>query len=580
MHLRTIAERAAKLTTVSDETGVGQEAQQVDLGQVSLPRLLFALLRQRFSGTVTVQQPPPSIGNRQIWFRGGMPVFTDWVAPAEVLGQVLIAQRTINEDQLLRALEAMAEHGGLLGQHLLQHGALDRPSLLEGLRRQCVRKLIGLFGLRAGTVHVQVAHTHEIDADLLPANALGLILSGVGVAFDETRISDELQSIVHAPLRATASLAKYRSHFRFRPADEPIIDALVSGGTIAELQGKTTAGRRRLLQLVYTLWACQMLRATGPAQQVATPSPAATAPTPTPTPRAPVPTPTPAAPSPQAAAAPVAQTSSPEPSGDDSGDTEFLAELAELEEKLAQGVHAFALFGLPLTATKRDVRGAWGDLSRKFHPDALQRQGRSDLRERVGHVFASLSEAQQILGDAEQREQLRATIEKGEFETTKDGHDATAQAHAAFRSEMIAKEADKLLRSNKFARALERYQEAASLSADEPDVVAAMAWCTYQTSPKAVHDSRIAYDTLATVIRDYPRTSRAHYFLGFVLVDQGNAPAAIDSFSKAGELDPRLIDAQRQARALKVKTGRPVQSARPAKPEKKRGGLRGLFGKK
>ena len=40
--------------------------QVVDLGKMSLPRLMFALLHRRFTGTVGLQQPAPEAGARQI----------------------------------------------------------------------------------------------------------------------------------------------------------------------------------------------------------------------------------------------------------------------------------------------------------------------------------------------------------------------------------------------------------------------------------------------------------------------------------------------------------------------------------
>lgn len=568
----------------------------MSLEQVSMPRLLFALLHQRFSGTLTLAQPSPFAGIRSVWVRGGMPVLTDWAAPAEMLGQLLLAQGLVGADQLERALESMARTGGLLGGHLVAMRAIDRPQLLEALRQQCTRKLLQLFGLAAGEVVVTVGEAAGLEADLVPVNVLGLMLSGVSVTYDEVRVESEMGPALHAQLRATGALARYRSHFRFRPADEPALAVLEQGTALAQLASLPGLGLRRATQLVYTLWACQMLRtgaaATEPAASpVAVPvPPRASMPTPPPVPpRAAAPTPIPSAPEP-AAATPVP---APRPRRDTpvdvlagasaskgADDASFVAELDALEAKLAKGAHAFELFGIPISAGKRDVRAAWGELSRKFHPDALQSQGRVHLHERVSKVFAALSEAQQLLGDADQRDKLRTAIEKGEHEPNKDGQDATARAHAVFQSELLAKEADKLLRVNRFDRALERYREAARYDADEPDLEAAIAWCEYQLSPKATADAARLQATLAKVIEVAPRIARAHYFLGFVLADLARPNAAVASFRMASQLDPRLIDAERQARAIELRTSGPKPAAQPSNKPSKGGGLKGLFGGK
>jgi tetratricopeptide (TPR) repeat protein len=542
---------------------------RVSLGQASVPRLLFALLHQRFSGTLAIEQPPPLAGPRSVWLRGGMPVLTDWAAPAEVLGQVLLGQGLVDAEPLQRALEAKARMGGLLGAHLVAMGAIDRPRLLEGLRQQCTRKLLQLFALREGEAVVTVGEPPGLEPDLVPVNVLGLVLAGVSVTYDELRVAAEMGPALNAQLHATAALARYRSHFRFRPADEPALAALEQGTQLAQLAGAPGMSPRRAAQLVYTLWACQMLR-TGVAR--------ASEPMPAPIPaRAPAPPPVPVSitPTPERAEAPRARRITPIDAGVPVAASEaaFVAELDALEAKLAKGVHAFELFGIPITATKRDVRSAWSELSRKFHPDALAAQGWGHLRERVSKAFAALSEAQQQLGDQEQRDKLRAAVEKGEHETAKDGQDATARAHAAFQSELLAKDGDKLLRANRFDRALDRYREAARYDADEPDLEAAIALCEYQLSPKAPADMARIYAALGKVIAQAPRIARAHYFLGFVLADQGRRAAAVESFRNAGQLDPRLIDAERQARAIELRAGGPS----PAAPSK-RGGLKGLFG--
>lgn len=579
-----------------------QGSKQVNLASVSLARLLFALLHQRFSGTVMIEQPVPHAGPRTVWFRGGMPVFTDWVVPTEVLGQILIAQRVIGEPELLRGLEAMAAQGGLLGRHLIAMGLLDRPRLLDGLRVQCSRKLGQIFSLREGAAVVTLG-SDSLEPDLLPINVLGLIQAGVGAVYDEARVESEMGPALRAPVQATAALSRYRSHFRFRPTDEAALAGLVRGTRVEELAGLPGLSTRRGAQLIYTLWACQMLRtggsipaAGGSAEISAAPAATASARPPAPVaapahvaasaaPRPPLAGPAPASPDaggpslPSAAAADPAELDEVLQAAATEGDDAFIEQLEALEAKIASGAHAFELFDLPLTASKRDVRRAWGDLSRRFHPDALRSQGRTTLNDRVNEVFAALSEANQVLADAEQRASLKEAIAKGEHEVSPDGKDATAKAHAVFQSELLAKEADKLLRATKFERALERYREAASYNPDEPDIKAAITWCEFQVAGRSPQQALLANDELSAIIEEWPNVARAHYFLGFVLAARGNPQGAISSFSRAVQIDPRLIDAERQARALRVKhaAATPVASSTS---KGRRGGLRGLLGRK
>jgi tetratricopeptide (TPR) repeat protein len=546
--------------------------------QVGMPRLFFALLHQRFTGTLSLEQPSPE-GVRTVWLAGGMPLFTDWLSPNDVLGQVLVELRAISEDELTEALGLMATQGGLLGAILKQRGTLDDTALAEGLRRQCLRKLVGTFALRSG--EVTVVSGEFVGADALGrVNVLELVLAGVSASYDEARIEGELGAAYRGPVIATQALPKYRPHFRFRNTDEPVVDALAIGGTIADIAARSGVSTKRVAQLAYVLWACQMLRvgasvsdpaSAPPRRPTPAPPPSALVPTPVPAPTparrptpARTPTPVPAAPEPTVAAASTEPTAA-----------EFAAELVEFERKLAASVDAFELLGVSLDAGKREARRAFSDLSRRFHPDSLAARNLGHLRERVSKVFAALSEAQMVLSDPDQRELLKQSIERGDKPGS--GDDPAAIARAAFESEMIAKDADKLLRAARFDRALEHYQRALALTPNEHDIVAAVSWCEYNMSPRDRAAAELADAKLAAVLAEAPNIARAHYFRGLVLKDLGLIDAAIGALTRAVEIDPRMIDAERHARALKAQ-----RQAQAAKPDKERGpfGIRGIFGKR
>jgi tetratricopeptide (TPR) repeat protein len=257
-------------------------------------------------------------------------------------------------------------------------------------------------------------------------------------------------------------------------------------------------------------------------------------------------------------------TPEPEP-----GDDDFLASLAEMERRIAADAHAFTLLGVELDAGKREVKHAFSELSRRFHPDALQSRGLGHLRDRVSRVFAALSEAQMVLSDPEKRDQLRDAVEHGV--TTSSGADATATARVAFESDLLAREGDKLLRGGRIDRALDQFRRALRLTPDEPDLQAAVTWCAYLQSAKARNDGVAAERQLASILKEAPNVARAHYFRGMVLKDLGAIDPAINSFQRAIDLDPRLVDAERHARILRATKQEQAKSGR---------GLGGLFGGK
>lgn len=591
-------------------------SQTLHLEKVSLARLFFALLHQRFTGTLQIEQLEPA-GMRTVWWDGGSPVFTDWVSPAHVLGDVLVQEGLVRPDDLSRALQVLATDGGLLGPVLVRMGVLDPNALAEGLRRQCTRKLMELFALRTGEA---VLTTGSIDAPdgLGRVNVLGLIYAGVTAHYDPMRVATEMGPELDGMMALTSAVQRYLSYFQFQLDDETVLKALAKRAEFDDLARLPGVTAPQAARVVYTLWACKMLRV-GAAAEVQDGEPIAidlkaaaavrrTATLPPATGRTPTqPTqsrgasrPTPADPSPRPAtgttsspstsrpatpatgttssptgsrAAPAVEPRRPTPADDapleHKSNEDFLVDLVALEARIRAGANPFALLGIGLDAGKREVKRAFSELSRLFHPDAMQARGLGHVRERVGSVFAALSEAQMLLSDQDKRDQIRAAVEAGGQATS--SADATAMARAAFESDVLVREGDKLLRGNRFDRALECYRRAHTLTPEEPELAAVIAWCEFNVGARSREDMIAAEKVIADVVSQAPNIARAHYFRGMLLKELGALDQALSALRKAMQLDPRLIDAERQARGI---------IAAKTEADARGKGLMGIFGKK
>ncbi|MCA9685836.1 MAG: hypothetical protein KC457_26910, partial [Myxococcales bacterium] len=461
-------------------------------GGFSFPRLLFALLRQRFTGTLTATQAEPP-GERTVWFRGGMPVFTDWSSSDDLLGELMLHEGIIDTLGHERGLAALRDSGGHLGEILLKQGLIDERQRTEALREQCSSKVAQIFapdalGSPAVTVTV-VDHDKGKNDELAQVNVLALILRGVEEHYGEAQISLELGDDLEGDLAATPALARYERQFGFEPDDAPILGALGRGVTLQSMMGPGV-DRARALNIIYTLWCCQMLRVgddavqaiakgataagaghqlganlgpspsksssrgrspkasasqTGPAQGAKAPPPPSAGksskppPPPAAKPAAP-PAPKPAAapaskPPPPPAAKPAAPK--PDPAAEDPTLPAFMAQLAELETRIAAEANAFVLFGLEIDADRKQIREVWAELSKTFHPDALEGLGRGHLHDRVEPVFAALSEAYGILGNKDERAKLASALEAG-GKNLKAGDDAAVIVRNAFEAEIMA----------------------------------------------------------------------------------------------------------------------------------------------
>jgi tetratricopeptide (TPR) repeat protein len=589
---------------------------------------LFALLRNRMTGTVTLHQVVPEPGTRTIWLRGGMPIFTDWTSPPDVLGEVLMAKAMVGPGAFEQGLTAMARDGGLLGQVLLDSGSIDQRTLAEALRAQCSRKLVHTFALKEGVVTVEAVEHGKGKADELvgQVNVLRLILHGVTKHYDDDRIRTEMGADLRGALQTSPAFPKYATQFGFRSEDHVILKQLQRGTT---MEAMTVPGmsRKRIAQVVFTAWACQMLATSEEAKQAAanasaappqatpTRQPAAAEPAkpaakpavkPAAKPAAAVPKTPPKAPpkaapakaAPEKDAPPVKPAKDPRASRppqltEDSvripkkmlqrkpsaagAETEFEKELGEFEQKIADKAHAFTLFDLSLDAGRKEIRARWAELSGKFHPDRLEADGLGHLHDRVEPVFASLSEAQGVLTNKGERESLKNQIESG-VDPAKANQEARVVVRNALEAEMIARDADKLLKSGHFGRALADYERALALHPGEAEIQAAAAWCRFQVEGRSIGAGDTALNVLAEAIENQPKCARAHYYHGLILLQRKDEAAATASFRSALQADRHFTDAERQLRAINLRK-KAAQQAQAEEPKKK-GGLRGLFGKK
>jgi tetratricopeptide (TPR) repeat protein len=451
---------------------VSQPSQLVELATVPVPQLFFTLLSKRFTGVATLMQPEPDIGERMIWFRGGMPVLTDWRQDGSRLGELAVAQGLVGAAAVKEALTSAQERR--LGEVLVERGLLEHKKVLSLLRAQCTRRLIDVFGMGDGLIAVAAC---EVETDLLQINVLDLIQRGISSRWDVGRVRRELKDNWSASMRATSAYERYVESFNFRPEDGAMLAFLGSGGSadIAALSKMPDATPQRAAQVVCTLWFCRMLESTAPPPTVAV--------------------------------------------SDYVGDPNtFLVALASIEASLASSNDPAVLLELSNDADTKAIDRAYEKLSSRFDPAALPADADRDLRERV----AAVAEGLVAIRDA-----------------------ARSRRHTL--AEMAGL---RMVREGKLVRALALLDEAAGLGEVGPQVEIARAWCRLHTTARAEADLKRADTTLAAIVAQHPDLAEGFYYRGFVLSGLGKPNEAIAAFRKALELDERLVDAERQLRAL------------------------------
>ena len=532
-----------------------------DLSQNGAPRLFFWLLKQRFTGLVHIPRLP-ELGPGTIWLRAGLPWYTDLKFNDALLGELMVRKQLITSEVLNAALMRLAaQPGQRLGEILLENQILTPEQLGIALAYQCERKLTHLFQASAGNIEI-VPQEHQIgqnDGLTQGVNALHLVMQGVRQYWPINRIRAASKLPVGQSVTVSSSFEKYARHFGLRAEEQDAVEAIRAGWNVSHSDSTV-----QLETVAFVLWNCEMLRTLEVPASASTPPADAG--------RITLAGPSAANqqhPSLHKIPSRHRKQENDTPDGHQAEQKfrrEFLSELEAVEMLIAREANAFVLFDLPLSTDRNQVRKRWNILSRKYHPDALAVVGLGDLRTRVQRVFAYISAAYQTLNDKEKRESLRSSIESGQ-EGSSD--DAAQVVRRTLEAEVLARDAEKLVKNHQYQRALELFQKAEDMHAGEPDVLAGLAWCRYHVGERSDEAASTAITELQAINKNHPQCANGHYYLGLILTQRGQTAGAIGAFSLALKVNPRMLDAERQLRALR-------SQRQEAAPPKKRG----LFGRK
>ncbi len=471
----------------------------VELEQMSWTRLLFALLSQRFTGRVALHQS--SVGTRSVVFHGGFPVLCDWVAPGTGLSEVLAGAGLLDTAAAQAVRDAAPEDGFDAHAHVIAQGLVDHETADMALRDQCERRVAAITALREGTLTLSddTGIAEEVVATLSAARTLRVIGRAVQEWVGPQRAAEELALFGSGKVQITASFAKYRERFGFDSSDLASVATLTEYGafTFEDLAHFSGLDPVRAMQILYTLWSCNMLVE--------------------------------------------AEVQQPVPAARGRSEISLIIEL--LDGKIRGGADPMDVLAVDADASLGKIEDAYQELGRRLS-DGLEEDSAASMRQRVGELQASLQ-------------------------------DVRAAAHA--RRRVTARSvANKALKENKFERALGALEDLARLEPQDAEVQLDLAWARWQVSERDERALRSVSSMVAEALDGQPDLAKGHLYRGRLLKHEGKEDAALRAFDRAASLDARLIDAQREARALRsgvhsVESLR--EPSRTTKPEFKPAGI-------
>ncbi|HET9553931.1 MAG TPA: DnaJ domain-containing protein [Anaeromyxobacteraceae bacterium] len=200
----------------------------------------------------------------------------------------------------------------------------------------------------------------------------------------------------------------------------------------------------------------------------------------------------------------------------------------------------FTRLGLADGAGKDEVKRAFLQIARQFHPDRFASPALADLHEVVRDFFTAVNEAYEVLSDERKRAEYLAAPRGG-----------AVSAQRAESARIDWQKGEACLRTRDFARA-RGFLESAIRADPRAEYQAALAWSF--VVDRAGRDLGRARAILAEALRD-ASCDRAMFVAGVVAREEGADAEAERHFRAAVAANPRNADALRELKLLEARRG-------------------------
>lgn len=173
-----------------------------NLETMNLAELLQWLANNKQTGTLIVSDGSVE---KRIYLQDGRILSSSSSDPRRLLGHFLVSKGVITEDVLSQAISVQSQQGGLLGEILVEGGAVDQATLDRMLRLNAEENICDLFAWEAGSFEFQDGVLPEHDLVALSVNITGLIMEGMRRIDHATAMKEVIPSPQCVPV-AVASL--------------------------------------------------------------------------------------------------------------------------------------------------------------------------------------------------------------------------------------------------------------------------------------------------------------------------------------------------------------------------------------
>jgi curved DNA-binding protein CbpA len=220
-------------------------------------------------------------------------------------------------------------------------------------------------------------------------------------------------------------------------------------------------------------------------------------------------------------------------------------DLASLEARRAAlaGADHFAVLGVKRDAPPAQVKVAYFQLAKVYHPDAVPTDATPEVKKLCVELFAKVSEAWSVLAD----DGSRAAY----LDELRGGGAAAVDVMNIFQAENVFQAGTALVKARRYDEALHKFDEAMKLNADEAEFGMWKAWCEFLLADDKRRKLAPAASAIEAGLKRNPRCAQGYLFLGQMAKLAGDLALAEKQLRRGLQVAPDHAELQRELKYLR-----------------------------
>lgn len=489
----------------SDASAPKSKALKGQLTEHSLPILLNQLYSKQATGMLNLQREETK---KVVYFKGGYPIFARSNILGECLGQMLVKDSVISQEDCDQSIERSKLTKRLQGTVLIEMGLLSPEELHEALARQVTEKLLSVFSWSEGDYNFSPAKKFKKNVTEIKLSPSALILQGVGGYWPSERLDRFLVTYRQEFLSQAKSPLFRFQEMGLSQRGEAIFDECLGDLTLEQVLHRFPLSRREAQQVLAALLLSGMISASS-------------------------------------SAVVLDQSGQEKRRKEQPQDEELRKKILDDYNRILQADY-YAALGLSRQCNDQEVRRAYYQMAKEYHPDRFLGLGLSqDMEQKVKEIFQYLTHAYSVLGDKE--------ASASYLDELINGPKQSINVSQVIEAETAYQRGRALLKARRYKDSVAYLQQAVELSPNEPEYLTYYAWAVYKSDPTNLGSQKQALEILVTSRELNPRMEHTYLYLGYVYRSLKKERHSEKSFELAVQVNPRCTEALRELRLINLR---------------------------